>query len=673
MKTDQKHKKNKKRSKNKIKLEADQRPLTSDLTGYKSLQTRLSRIENQPHPLDRSNPFKIYFFCYVWPIVSLAKRAIVTQNAHYKLPRKDRISSAKVRLANGLYGTPIPEWSKRGEEPPEVEDPHSETKYPRELRTSILRAFFSRYVWKTTYIILFYILAEIHKFVKIYATKEVLELIDSELNHLGHLEDKQAILSWFLVIWYCNVFQQATYSFLSKDRSRLNIRITGGLYSIVYGKLLRIGVINYHEHDEGSIINYLQNDVTKFEDASVAIQKMITCSMNLVLVIIMGIVFFNWVFMVLVVGMLILCWVNSAIMKRWFRAENNWAKAVDVRLNLLKNVLRNVRFIKIGAFENIFLKKINEKRAVEVVFLIKSNIYFACLFFVWMIGNASIIISFLFCYFWSGLVLDVGSVTILLRIFDLLQSALFGIPESITMITDVFVSMRRLTLFLESKEIEFDKVKQEPNHKSLYAAEIKDGCFYWDKRVSQEESEQILDEEKNKKELKAKDKGDDVMVTASSELRKTLLTTATEEVEVAEGAQKASDDRFTFEDLNFRAERGKLTVIIGKIGSGKSSILYSLLGEMRVADFNKTKVHLNGSVSYLGQNPWIFNGTIKENILLDKDFDQEAFDFAIKYSALEDDIKIWEDGVEKMVGESGASISGGQKARVALARCLYQR
>ena len=195
-----------------------------------------------------------------------------------------------------------------------------------------------------------------------------------------------------------------------------------------------------------------------------------------------------------------------------------------------------------------------------------------------LLGNAGIIISFLFCYFWAGLSLDVGSVTILLRIFELLENALYGIAESITRATDVFVSMRRLTLFLESKELEFGEVKQEANPDSLYAVEIKNGSFYWDKRISKEDSEKNVKEktegsEGDEKEKKDQ-KDDDFVVSASSELRKTLLTTATDETTQNELEEKENengpDHRFELEDLNFRAERGKLTVIIGKIGSGKS-------------------------------------------------------------------------------------------------------
>ena len=613
MKADRKDEENFQGSKKKLKSQGDKRPITSDLTGYKSLQAKLQRIENQTHPLDRSNPFKIYFLCYVWPIISLAKRAIVSQNAHYKLPKKERISSSKVRLANGLYGTPIPDWSRKGEEPPEVEDPHSETKYSKELQMPILKAFFSRYLWKTTSIIFIYIIIHAVMFFKVYAIKEALDTIDHQLKEYGQLIDKAPILMWFAVIWFGNVFQEASFNFIWVDRSRLTLRLTGSLYSIVYEKLLRIGVVNYHEHEEGSIINYLQNDITKFEEATWALKHVVSFFVNIALSVFMGIFFFNWVFLVLIAGILILVWINSIIMKKLVDAENNWSKATDVRLNLLKNVLRNLKFIKIGVFENLFLKRVNDKRANEVFYLIKASFYGGCLFFAYIIGNAAIIVSFLYCYFLSGLTLDVGSVTVLLNIFGLLQNALFGIPYSITTITDIFVSMRRLKLFLESKEVEFGRVKQEPNPSSLYAVEIKDGCFYWDKRISKEESEKIR-EEKLEEMKRGKKKGkrdgnkidEEVITTTSSALRKTLLTTATDETmkgdyeqtDFAKRQDVEEGRRFGLKNLNFRAERGKLTVIIGKIGSGKSSLLYSLLGEMRIGDYARTKVHVNGSICY---------------------------------------------------------------------------
>jgi len=91
-----------------------------------------------------------------------------------------------------------------------------------------------------------------------------------------------------------------------------------------------------------------------------------------------------------------------------------------------------------------------------------------------------------------------------------------------------------------------------------------------------------------------------------------------------------------------------------------------------VGDYLKTSVHINGSVCFMSQNPWLIDGTVKTNILLNKPFDQEKFDWAIKYSALDHDLKNWDLKENHKIGESGAALSGGQRARVVLARCLYQ-
>ena len=138
------------------------------------------------------------------------------------------------------------------------------------------------------------------------------------------------------------------------------------------------------------------------------------------------------------------------------------------------------------------------------------------------------------------------------------------------------------------------------------------------------------------------------------------------------GNLEDNDGGFSMSNINFRAEKGKLTVIIGKIGSGKSSLIHAILGEMGIRDTSKTSIVVNGMIGFCSQKPWMINGTIKDNIVLDKAYDQIKFEWALKYSALEHDIKIWDDKEMHIVGESGAALSGGQKARIALARCLYQ-
>ena len=135
---------------------------------------------------------------------------------------------------------------------------------------------------------------------------------------------------------------------------------------------------------------------------------------------------------------------------------------------------------------------------------------------------------------------------------------------------------------------------------------------------------------------------------------------------------------FILKDINIKIKRGTLTSIIGKIGSGKSSFLQAILGEMPIyaddGDLKNTNMSLqiNGSVSYLSQTPWLLETTVQENIIMNKPYDKNRLNQAIKYSALDIDLKTWDDGLLHKIGSGGALISGGQKARIAFARCLYR-
>ena len=122
--------------------------------------------------------------------------------------------------------------------------------------------------------------------------------------------------------------------------------------------------------------------------------------------------------------------------------------------------------------------------------------------------------------------------------------------------------------------------------------------------------------------------------------------------------------------ISLEAKRGETVVIAGPVGSGKSSIFEALTNQM----FLKTgSVEISESVSIAPQEPWLMSGTIRENILFGSDYDAKWYRQVVDVCCLEPDFAELEQGDRTSVGQEGIALSGGQRARIGLARAVYQK
>ena len=132
--------------------------------------------------------------------------------------------------------------------------------------------------------------------------------------------------------------------------------------------------------------------------------------------------------------------------------------------------------------------------------------------------------------------------------------------------------------------------------------------------------------------------------------------------------QIGREDEFILKDIEFSAASQTLTVITGPVGSGKSTLLSAIAGE--ISDVRGT-VTFPGTLVYVPQTAWIYSGTIRENILFGQPYDEPKYTIVIEACALKEDIQRFPDYDQTVVGERGEVLSGGQQARVSLARAVY--
>ena len=121
-------------------------------------------------------------------------------------------------------------------------------------------------------------------------------------------------------------------------------------------------------------------------------------------------------------------------------------------------------------------------------------------------------------------------------------------------------------------------------------------------------------------------------------------------------------------NITTRIRKGALVAVVGRVGSGKTSFVSTLVGEMTR---NAGTVIVNGSMSLSAQQAWLVNETVKNNILFGKPFDEKKYKDILHVCCLEDDLKVLQGGDECEIGDRGINVSGGQKARISLARCCY--
>lgn len=125
----------------------------------------------------------------------------------------------------------------------------------------------------------------------------------------------------------------------------------------------------------------------------------------------------------------------------------------------------------------------------------------------------------------------------------------------------------------------------------------------------------------------------------------------------------------TLENITFEVGSEELVAVVGTVGSGKTTLLHAILRELPAQEGS---IDIQGNVSYASQEPWLFGGSVRQNIVFGQKFDQKKYDEVVRVCALERDFTLFPYGDRTLVGDRGVTLSGGQRARINLARAVYK-
>jgi ATP-binding cassette subfamily C (CFTR/MRP) protein 1 len=419
-----------------------------------------------------------------------------------------------------------------------------------------------------------------------------------------------------LSMFACAIFQTTMINQYFQLAFETGMRIKGGLASSIYRKAMRLSNEGRSSKTTGDIVNYMAVDAQRLQDLTQFAQQAWSAPFQIIICMVSLYNLVGWSMMAGIVVMIIMMPLQGWVARIMRNLQKEQMKNKDSRSRLINEIINNMKSIKLYAWGSAFMNKLNyvrNERELKTLRKIGATQAFAN--FTW--NTAPFFVS---CSTFTVFVLTQDRpltteiVFPALTLFNLLTFPLAVLPMVITSIVEATVAVGRITSFLEAEELQPDAVTVKPAPQELgeETVLIRNGTFSWDRH-------------ENKAALK---------------------------------------------DINFTAYKGELSCIVGRVGAGKSSFLQSILGDLwKVSG----KAEVSGTVAYASQQTWILNATVKENIVFGYRYDSEFYEKTVKACALLDDFAQLPDGDETVVGERGISLSGGQKARVSLARAVYAR
>ncbi|ETW02777.1 hypothetical protein H310_05268 [Aphanomyces invadans] len=429
----------------------------------------------------------------------------------------------------------------------------------------------------------------------------------------------------------------------------IGVQFASSLRSMLFEKALKLNAKSKKEKSAGDIANLFSTDVINVMEFATNMNLIWIVPVQVAVVLYLLYVQVGWSIFVGLAAVFVILVVNAFVAILLGKEQEVLFKAKDDRMKVVHEVFGAIQIVKFNAWEEKFLDKLTELRLAELVSIWNFMRYYLVLIMFMFTTPVLVTITVFATYtLWMNEALTVEIVFTTLALFKSLQDALISLPVVVMATVQCFVSVTRINTVLLMDECDPSDVQTPATNavlKAKYAADhtviaFEHGSFGWHPAPAT-----------------------DTTTDATAKVGRAEAVDPN-----AKAATSPEPHSVLFADVNLTIQQGQFVVIHGAVGQGKSSLCAALLGEMRRLDGS---VFVAGDVAYFAQQPWIQNATIRDNILFGKPFDAAKYASVVEACALTKDIAALPAGDRTEIGQKGINLSGGQKARVSLARACY--
>ncbi|ETM37430.1 hypothetical protein L914_16016, partial [Phytophthora nicotianae] len=509
-----------------------------------------------------------------------------------------------------------------------------------------------------------------------YVAQAVLQFLAGEEN-LFHVENGYVLLG-FMTAASVLAASSLTYVFFVSCRTGANMRSL--VMDLVYQKSLRLSCVARQQYSTGEVLTLMSVDTERVFTVMMESPWLVVGPVSFIIsVVLVGFLFDFYSAAGGAIALIVISIISVQLGNTIARIQHDLLTVIDERVKVTSESLQGIRVMKFYAWEESLALRVEKIRAKEITLLRKFHRY--------QVVNT--VMLFLTPAFLSGVTLGIcvavnDTISVidaftLIAMVNICRTALIQLPVAISAFSQARIAFARIDLYLSSDEYGQVQLENGAANVSVTSAaavgsiSVRDADFEWP-LPSNTPGVVVV--------TPALD-GDEISthtLREASEIRYEMdynslpsspstLSMRASISGVGADTRDREQQSFRLEGVNLEIDPGSLVMIIGTVGAGKSSLLNALLGEMTL---KRGSLDLRGDVSYVSQETWIRNLDVRDNILFGEPFDAERYETVLEASELAMDLHALPYGDRTEIGERGINLSGGQKARVAIARAMYR-